>query len=83
MFWEPLASFFFVGLAVSSFPPTPNELPALFDCSVFNGEYITGDITEEYLQGLESSRSDNNKAKENNNQDADDESFVALYNDIS
>lgn len=54
-----------------------------FDCSVFNGEYITGDITEEYLQGLESSRSDNNKAKENNNQDADDESFVALYNDIS
>jgi amidophosphoribosyltransferase len=28
---------------------------------VFNGEYITGDVTPEYLQHLERSRSDNAK----------------------
>jgi amidophosphoribosyltransferase len=32
-----------------------------FGTSVFNGEYITGDITPEYLKNLESSRSDNAK----------------------
>jgi len=32
-----------------------------FDTSVFNGEYITGDVTPEYLQQLERSRSDNAK----------------------
>lgn len=54
-----------------------------FDCSVFNAEYITGDIDETYLQGLEEQRSDDNKAKEEGGADADDESFVALYNDVS
>lgn len=29
-----------------------------FDCSVFNGDYVTGDITPEYLQRLESTRSE-------------------------
>ena len=29
-----------------------------FDCSVFNGEYITGDVSREYLRQLEESRSD-------------------------
>jgi len=33
-----------------------------FDCSVFNGEYITGDVTPEYLQRLEETRSDEAKA---------------------
>jgi amidophosphoribosyltransferase len=32
-----------------------------FDTSVFNGEYVTGDVTPEYLQHLERSRSDNAK----------------------
>jgi amidophosphoribosyltransferase len=32
-----------------------------FDTSVFNGEYVTGDVTPEYLQQLERSRSDNAK----------------------
>jgi len=34
-----------------------------FDCSVFTGEYITGYITEEYLQKLEGLRSDNMRSK--------------------
>ena len=29
-----------------------------FDCSVFTGDYITGGVTEEYLQDLEGLRSD-------------------------
>jgi amidophosphoribosyltransferase len=33
-----------------------------FETSCFNGEYVTGDITPEYLERLKSSRSDANKA---------------------
>ena len=32
-----------------------------FDCSVFNGEYVTGDITPEYLKSIELIRSDDAK----------------------
>jgi len=32
-----------------------------FDCSVFNGNYITGDITQDYLEGIESTRNDDVK----------------------
>ena len=60
-----------------------NQAVTEFDCSVFNAEYITGDVSEKYLQGLEETRSDDNKAKAKVAQDADDESFVALYNDVS
>ena len=31
-----------------------------FDCSVFNGEYITGDVDETYLSELADMRSDDN-----------------------
>lgn len=50
-----------------------------FDCSVFNGEYITGDITPEYLDNLEAARNDANKSKENAKLDAD--SPIDLHND--
>lgn len=33
-----------------------------FDCSVFNGHYITGDIDQAYLNNLEQQRSDVNKS---------------------
>jgi amidophosphoribosyltransferase len=33
-----------------------------FDCSVFTGDYVTGGVTEEYLQHLEDQRSDNMRA---------------------
>ena len=32
-----------------------------FECSVFNGEYITGDVDEIYLRRLENTRNDNAK----------------------
>jgi len=34
-----------------------------FDCSVFTGQYVTGDVDEEYLQHLEGLRADNNRFK--------------------
>ena len=42
-----------------------------FDCSVFNGEYITGDIDAAYLDRLEASRNDAKKAKQNSLMDSD------------
>ncbi|PTY36440.1 amidophosphoribosyltransferase [Saccharospirillum sp. MSK14-1] len=50
-----------------------------FDCSVFNGEYITGDIDAAYLSDLEAARNDQSKAKK---REKDDESaLVDLHND--
>jgi len=34
-----------------------------YECSVFNGEYVTGDVDEIYLKRLENSRNDAAKAK--------------------
>lgn len=35
----------------------------VFDCSCFNGKYVTGDIDELYLNAIESARGDNEKRK--------------------
>lgn len=37
-----------------------------FDCSVFNGQYVTGDIDDAYLERLEKSRNDGAKRKVEN-----------------
>ncbi|MDG9667286.1 amidophosphoribosyltransferase [Hahella sp. CR1] len=34
-----------------------------FDCSVFDGDYVTGDVNDEYLQRLEAVRNDSSKSK--------------------
>ena len=47
-----------------------------FDSSVFDGEYVTGDVTKEYLDALEIARSDNAKAK----QDPRAEEVIGLHN---
>ena len=44
---------------------------AHFDCSVFNGEYVTGDINEDYLQKLEAIRNDGAKTKKESVEDPD------------
>lgn len=46
-----------------------------FDCSVFDGRYVTGDIDETYLANLEKSRND--AAKE---QSAGDHALVGMHN---
>ena len=40
-----------------------NSTIADFDTSCFSGEYVTGDITSEYLDDLERRRNDDAKAK--------------------
>jgi amidophosphoribosyltransferase len=59
-----------------------NESIQEFDCSVFNGEYVTGSVTKEYLASLEAERSDANKNSKNKQQDGED-ACVGLYNDVS
>lgn len=56
-----------------------------FDCSVFNGEYVTGDIDSEYLEQLHERRNDASKSVlELNAQSVKHESAVVdLYNDAS
>jgi len=34
-----------------------------FDCSCFDGKYVTGDITEAYLAKIESARADGKKGQ--------------------
>ena len=48
-----------------------------FDCSVFNGEYVTGDIDEDYLSRLEQRRNDMTKSGKMENVD---EEAIDLHN---
>jgi len=50
-----------------------------FDCSVFNGKYITGDITPEYLLKLEQARKESSKIKANVDFE-DDNAVIDLHN---
>jgi amidophosphoribosyltransferase len=49
-----------------------------FDTSVFNGEYVTGDITPEYLSRLEADRNDDAKASRDDMRAAN---VIGLHND--
>jgi amidophosphoribosyltransferase len=48
-----------------------------FDTSVFDGVYVTGDVTPDYLEGLERARNDGAKAEQRSRQD---ETVIELYN---
>jgi len=48
-----------------------------FDCSCFDGKYITKDVDSNYLEEIESLRSDSNKEKNNIN-----ESSELICNDV-
>jgi len=47
-----------------------------FDLSCFNGEYVTGDVSQEYLDHIEGIRSDSAKSK----REANDENLIDLSN---
>ncbi|MDP2226662.1 MAG: amidophosphoribosyltransferase [Moraxellaceae bacterium] len=51
-----------------------------FDCSVFNGEYVTGDIDEAYLDALQASRNDAAKKREDKGDDGSGSTIVDLSN---
>jgi len=48
----------------------------VFDTSVFDGEYVTGDITQDYLNFLEIKRNDNARSK----QQGGDNAVIELHN---
>ncbi len=54
-----------------------------FDCSVFTGEYLTGDVDDVYLQRLESERADAVKEKKREQLDGDDDHVIGLHNEVS
>jgi amidophosphoribosyltransferase len=59
-------------------------IPMDFECSVFNGEYVTQDVTEEYLAELEAKRNDYAKKKQRSGPGAagiaDEEEMIGLHN---
>ncbi len=58
-----------------------NQTIHQFDCAVFNGEYITGDVDEEYLAKLEAARNDLAKAKnEDVGESSGQTSMVGIHN---
>ncbi len=52
-----------------------------FDCSVFDGNYITGDVDEHYLADLEDERSDENKASRAKGSAISANAMVGIHND--
>lgn len=54
----------------------PNP-PSRFDSSCFDGDYVTGSITEEYLSDLESNRNDDAKATELN-----PDEVIEIHNEV-
>ena len=52
------------------------EIPH-YECSVFNGEYVTGDVDEVYLKRLESLRNDSAKALKKGNSHSRKQSLIS------
>lgn len=57
-----------------------NPLIDAFDCSVFDGNYVTGDVDEDYLAALDAERNDEAQSITRQSSDGDG---VGIYNDIS
>ncbi len=57
--------------------PQVNE----FDCAVFTGEYVTGDVDDAYLERLDAARNDCAKSDSDNKLEPDDSAVVGLHND--
>lgn len=52
-----------------------------FDCSVFNGEYVTGDIDQNYFEWLDKMRNDKAKTKRQRLLDQSDQAMVGISNE--
>jgi amidophosphoribosyltransferase len=52
-----------------------------FDCSVFNGEYITGDVDQNYLDRVESLRNDDAQSERRSALQAEG-ALVGIHNDV-
>jgi amidophosphoribosyltransferase len=58
-----------------------NEQVKGFDCSVFTGEYVTGDVDQHYLDRLDAARNDNVKTKGDKSIDQGENAVMGLHND--
>ena len=55
-----------------------------FDCSVFNGRYVTGDVDQSYLNRLDELRNDKAQAKQRElDLNIDSNNVVGIYNNIA
>ncbi|GLS26663.1 amidophosphoribosyltransferase [Marinibactrum halimedae] len=50
-----------------------------FDCSVFDGQYITGDVDKQYLDALDAARND--KVKASSVVDPDENALIGIHNE--
>jgi amidophosphoribosyltransferase len=51
-----------------------------FDCSVFDGDYVTGDVDESYLNHIHAMRNDDAKHKNKVKKDNKKESVIGIHN---
>jgi amidophosphoribosyltransferase len=58
-----------------------NENVEAFDCAVFDGQYVTGDVDQAYLDKIAAERSDDNKAQQAKKLMSDDDEVIGLHND--
>lgn len=58
-----------------------NDRVTQFDCSVFTGEYVTGDVDQAYLDRLDATRNDNVKSKGDKTIDQGENAVIGLHND--
>jgi amidophosphoribosyltransferase len=57
-----------------------NPLVKRFDCSVFDGDYVTGDVDETYLNHIHATRNDDAKQNKNPSADNKKESVIGIHN---
>ncbi|WP_111641971.1 amidophosphoribosyltransferase [Marinimicrobium alkaliphilum] len=60
-----------------------NETIAHFDCAVFDGKYVTGDVDQIYLDRLEAARNDVAKAKVGRKTERPEATLIGLHNDAA
>lgn len=51
-----------------------------WECSVFTGQYVTGDVDKAYLDRLENARNDDSRSKQQGG-DSGDNGIIDLHND--
>ena len=54
-----------------------------FECSVFDGNYVTGDISSDYLQRLDAMRNDSAKTQSEFKFEPQKEQVIGIYNEFS
>ena len=59
-----------------------NRAITSFECSVFNGEYVTGDVDQTYLNLVDSKRNDAAKLGTQSDKVSKDSQVIGIHNDV-